>query len=85
MTKKLMMVMIAGILGIGLAGCQEPAPIGIGTAGGAVAGGLVGSAFGSGSGQTAAIIGGALLGGYVGNQTIDRRRAQRHYQTYQRY
>ena len=67
------------ILGL-LTGCQSA-----GTVGGAVAGGLVGSAFGSGSGKTAAIIGGSLLGGYVGNRTIDQRRYNRYNTRYRRY
>jgi len=41
---------------------------GAGTLGGAVLGGLAGSAIGSGRGNTLAIVGGALAGGAVGNQ-----------------
>ena len=69
----------AGLLSIGLTACQSG-----GTVGGAVAGGLIGSAFGSGSGKTAAIIGGSLLGGYIGNRTIDQPRRDRYYNDYRR-
>jgi surface antigen len=47
----------------------------VGVAAGVVAGGLVGSAFGGGSGQTLAIIGGGLLGGFLGHEigaSLDR-------------
>jgi len=39
----------------------------VGTAVGAVGGGLIGSAFGGGSGRVVAIVGGTLLGGILGN------------------
>ncbi|WP_026380595.1 glycine zipper 2TM domain-containing protein [Afifella pfennigii] len=56
-----------------LAGCQsQPGAMGgrevIGTAGGALAGGIIGSQFGSGSGQVAATAIGALAGGLIGNR-----------------
>jgi outer membrane lipoprotein SlyB len=41
---------------------------GLGTMGGAVLGGLAGSAIGKGRGNTLAIVGGALAGGVAGNQ-----------------
>lgn len=41
---------------------------GLGTLGGAIIGGLAGSAFGKGGGKNAAIIGGAIAGGVIGNQ-----------------
>ncbi len=44
---------------------------GVGTAGGAVLGGLAGSNVGGGSGQIAGAIGGAILGGIIG-QNIER-------------
>jgi hypothetical protein len=44
----------------------------LGTLGGAAAGGVLGSMVGSGRGRTAAIVGGALLGGVAGNQVVDR-------------
>jgi len=58
-------------------GCAEkgdtaPASPGLGTLGGAAAGGALGSLVGGGKGQVAAIVGGALLGGAAGNQIIDR-------------
>lgn len=40
----------------------------VGVVAGVVTGGLVGSAFGGGTGNTLAIIGGGLLGGYMGHQ-----------------
>jgi surface antigen len=39
----------------------------IGTLGGAIGGGVIGSTMGRGNGKTAATIGGALLGGLLGN------------------
>ncbi len=39
----------------------------IGTAAGAIGGGVIGSTIGGGTGRTAAIIGGTLLGGMLGN------------------
>ncbi len=47
----------------------------VGTAAGAVAGGLVGSAFGGGVGNALAIVGGGLLGGILGHEvgaSLDR-------------
>lgn len=45
----------------------------VGTVAGAAGGGLLGSQIGNGSGKTAAIIGGVLGGGYLGNQYIPTR------------
>lgn len=39
----------------------------VGTVGGAIGGGVLGSLVGHGAGKTAAIIGGGLLGGFLGN------------------
>jgi hypothetical protein len=61
-----------------LAACESggggaaPANPALGTVGGAAAGGVLGSMIGSGKGRTAAIVGGALLGGAAGNQLVDR-------------
>jgi outer membrane lipoprotein SlyB len=60
-----------------LAACESgggaaPANPALGTLGGAAAGGALGSMVGSGRGRTAAIVGGALLGGVAGNQLVDR-------------
>ncbi len=44
---------------------------GVGTAGGAVLGGIAGSTVGGGSGQVAGAVGGAILGGIIG-QNIER-------------
>jgi hypothetical protein len=70
--------LLAGKLGVvaTLSGCEQPgaspAQPALGTLGGAAAGGALGSTVGSGSGRTAAIVGGALLGGIAGNQLVDR-------------
>jgi outer membrane lipoprotein SlyB len=45
---------------------------GVGTAGGALIGGGIGSLFGGGSGQTVATVVGAIGGAYVGNQAAQR-------------
>jgi outer membrane lipoprotein SlyB len=45
----------------------NPGPTGVGTAGGAVLGGIAGSNVGGGSGQVAGAIGGAILGGILGS------------------
>jgi hypothetical protein len=60
--------------GIIVAGCQgsQPGQIGLGTLGGAAAGGAIGSTIGGGKGNTLAIVGGALLGGALGNQMVDK-------------
>jgi outer membrane lipoprotein SlyB len=49
----------------------QPGESGVGTAGGAMLGGIAGSTVGGGSGQAAAAIGGAILGGLIG-QSIER-------------
>jgi outer membrane lipoprotein SlyB len=48
-----------------------PRETGVGTAGGAVLGGLAGSNVGGGNGQVAGAIGGAILGGIIG-QSVER-------------
>jgi outer membrane lipoprotein SlyB len=48
-----------------------PRETGVGTAGGAVLGGIAGSHVGGGSGQLAGAIGGAILGGIIG-QNIEQ-------------
>lgn len=48
-----------------------PRETGVGTAGGAVLGGIAGSHIGRGSGQVAGAIGGAILGGIIG-QDVER-------------
>lgn len=44
-----------------------PGETGVGTAGGAVLGGLAGSTVGGGTGQVAGAVGGAILGGILGS------------------
>jgi outer membrane lipoprotein SlyB len=46
----------------------SPRDTGVGTAGGAVLGGIAGSNVGGGSGQVAGAVGGAILGGIIGSQ-----------------
>jgi len=45
----------------------NPGETGVGTAGGAVLGGLAGSTVGGGTGQVAGAVGGAILGGILGS------------------
>ena len=45
----------------------NPRETGVGTAGGAVLGGIAGSNVGGGSGQVAGAVGGAILGGIIGH------------------
>jgi surface antigen len=62
---------ILALLGAGLAGCQTNAmgtKEGVGTVGGAVAGGLIGSRFGGGTGKLVAVGIGTLLGAFVGRE-----------------
>ena len=49
----------------------QPRDSGVGTAGGAMLGGIAGSNVGGGSGQVAGAIGGAILGGIIG-QGVER-------------
>jgi outer membrane lipoprotein SlyB len=49
----------------------DPRDTGVGTAGGAVLGGLAGSNVGGGNGQIAGAIGGAILGGIIG-QNVEK-------------
>jgi surface antigen len=58
-----------------LVGCDPITNEGVGTLGGGVVGGLLGSQFGGGSGKVMAAAGGALLGAYLGGKigkTMDR-------------
>lgn len=74
--KRIMTVVIAGVMALSLAGCEG---VGQKQAGGAViggaAGGLLGSQIGSGSGRLAATAAGALLGMLAGSEvgkSLDR-------------
>lgn len=60
---------------VALAGCAGGPNQQLGTAGGAVAGGVIGHAIG---GNTAATVGGAAIGGIIGNQ-VGRNADQRQY------
>jgi uncharacterized protein YcfJ len=56
-------------MALSLAGCDgNITRQDVGTVGGAVAGGVIGSQFGGGNGKTAATIGGAVAGGYIGHE-----------------
>lgn len=73
-------VVVAG--GLTVMGCNNPNETG-GTIIGATAGGLIGSQFGSGSGQAAATAVGILAGGLIGNRigaSMDEQARQRAYQ-----
>lgn len=64
-------LVIAALLSTALAGCQTGdmgAKEGLGTVGGAVAGGLIGSRFGGGTGKLVAVGVGSLLGAFVGRE-----------------
>ncbi len=71
--KKLLVVALS--TSILLCGCGPINNEDVGTVGGAVVGGLLGSQFGGGSGRVAAAAGGALLGAFLGGKigkTMDR-------------
>ena len=62
---------LSAALAIGVAGCASDGTLDrrqIGTAVGAVAGGLLGSTIGAGSGRTAAVIAGSVIGGLIGSE-----------------
>ena len=65
MMKKVKVFMVSSLFALTLAGCSNAD---VGTVGGAVVGGVVGSQFGGGAGRTAATIGGAVVGGFVGRK-----------------
>lgn len=67
--KKSALMIVIGLMALSLAGCDgNITKQDVGTVGGAVAGGIIGSQFGSGAGNTAATIGGAVAGGYIGHE-----------------
>ncbi|MBA2655646.1 MAG: glycine zipper 2TM domain-containing protein [Tatlockia sp.] len=62
-------------LSVLLTSCAQMNNADVGTIGGGVVGGLLGSQFGGGSGRVAAAAGGALIGAYLGGnigRTMDR-------------
>ena len=61
-----MRIIIAAVMGLALAGCNSTALTG--TALGGLAGGVIGSQFGSGDGRLAATAIGAVVGASVGNR-----------------
>lgn len=56
----------------------------LGTAVGAVAGGLLGNQVGGGKGKTLATVGGAVAGGYVGNKVQKNAQDKKSYYTTER-
>jgi uncharacterized protein YcfJ len=56
----------------------------LGTAVGAVAGGLLGNQVGGGRGKTLATVGGAVAGGYVGNKVQKNAQDKKTYYTTER-
>ena len=58
-------VAISTVIVFSLSACNKQE---VGSVGGALVGGVVGSQFGGGVGKAAATIGGAIVGGAVGNQ-----------------
>ncbi len=56
-------------LSLSLVGCNgKVTKQDLGTAVGAIAGGVIGSQFGKGTGKTVATVGGAVAGGYIGKE-----------------
>lgn len=64
--KKLISILMAGLLSLAMVGCENKQQIG--TLSGAAIGGLLGSQFGGGSGKIATTIGGAVIGGLLGGE-----------------
>ena len=85
MKKKLVLATLA--LSVALTGCAPTTNEDVGTIGGGVAGALLGSQFGGGSGRVVAAAGGALLGAYLGGKIgqsmdkVDRMEMQRALET----
>lgn len=73
--KKMFLMLICIFTSISLVGCENMNKQDIGTVGGALAGGLLGSQFGKGGGQLVAIgvgaVAGAFLGGAIGKSMDD--------------
>jgi uncharacterized protein YcfJ len=65
--KKILKPFVIFLLMISLVGCENTSKQDIGTMTGAVAGGLIGSRFGGGSGNILAIGAGAVAGAIIGN------------------
>jgi len=64
--KKILTAFLAFITSISLAGCADMTKQDVGTVTGGVAGGLLGSQFGGGSGKLLAVGAGALAGAFIG-------------------
>ena len=65
--KRIYTSIILILVSIALTGCQNMSKQDAGTITGAVAGGLVGSTIGNGTGQVMAIAAGTLAGAFIGN------------------
>ena len=64
-------VLLVTVFALALSGCQTGsmgAKESVGTVGGAIAGGLIGSRFGGGAGKLVAVGAGTLLGAFVGRE-----------------
>lgn len=64
-------ILLATLAAMTLTGCQTNSmgtKEGVGTVGGAIAGGLIGSRFGGGAGKLVAVGAGTLLGAFVGRE-----------------
>jgi len=65
-SKFLALLLVSSMLA-GCSGNNTPSKADIGTAAGAIGGGVIGYQFGGGAGKALATVGGALLGGLLGN------------------
>jgi surface antigen len=81
--KKIVAILICMMASVSLMGCSNMSKQDVGTVSGAVAGGLLGSQFGGGSGKLVAVglgtMAGAFLGGSIGKSMddVDRMKMQR--------
>lgn len=66
--KRILTMIMALLVSATLAGCQNVTNQDVGTVTGAVAGGLLGSTVGQGSGKLVAIAAGTLAGAYIGGK-----------------
>lgn len=74
MYRRLITLTITSLFILSLAGCAADGSVSkrkVGTVGGAIIGGLIGTQIGAGSGRTIAIIAGAALGAYLGSEVGD--------------
>lgn len=73
--KKILVILVSILASISLIGCADMSKQDVGTVSGAVAGGLLGSTIGGGSGKLVAVgigtLAGALIGGSIGKSMDD--------------